>query len=62
MTEIREFTAIKKRDEITGQELLAWARAVEEQRAKKALIKATKENKTSYEGLKVFSKTELEFC
>ena len=44
MTEIRrELTAIKKTNEITSKEVLAWVRRVEAQTAQKALIETTKE-------------------
>ena len=42
---IREFTAIKKTNEMTGKQVLTWARQVKAQRAHVALIEATKENK-----------------
>ena len=46
MTEIiRELTTIEKTNEITSEQILAWTRRVEAQRAQKVLIAVIKENK-----------------
>ena len=37
--------AIKKANEVTSEQILAWARRVEAQRAQKAITEATKEIK-----------------
>ena len=42
---IREWTAIKKTNEVTSEQVLAWTRRMEAQRTQKTLIEATKENK-----------------
>ena len=42
---IREFPAIKKPQETTSKQVLAWTQRVQAQRAQKGLTKATQENK-----------------
>ena len=46
---IRELTLIKRTNEITSKQVLCWAKRVEAQRAPKAILLATKENKVQYD-------------
>ena len=48
---------MKKTNEITNEKVLSWARRVEAQRAKKAILDATKESK-AFEAIKKTSSTE----